>query len=190
MLAAVLLLVVAVIVATNLGKDPGSPGTDGTETPTTRSGPGRAAVLRGLNATAFDPQTDGEENDADAPNVVDGDQSTTWSTSTYNDQLGPPPGLKTGVGVTLSLGAERDLDQVVLSFVGAPTAVSVYVTAQAPTSVDDLEPAASGTADGPRLSLDLDGASGSFVVVWLTSLPPTDDGRFRGTLAEVVVRGG
>ena len=38
--------------------------------------------------------------------------------------------------------------------------------------------------------LDAGGAPGSFAVVWLTALPIGDDGLFRGTVSEVVVRGG
>ncbi len=79
---------------------------------------------------------------------------------------------------------------VALSFVGTPTSVSLYVTDGRPDSVDDLSPAAQGTADGPRLVLDTDGARGTHLVVWLTDLPLDDDGRFRGTVSEVVVRGG
>ena len=41
------------------------------------------------------------------------------------------------------------------------------------------EPAAGSTARP---------AAGRFLLVWLTSLPSTDDGRFRGEVAELVVK--
>ena len=198
-LAVVLLLIVAVVVAVNLGrgKTPlgGDPEPDPTNTAPTRTdgSPTRQAdPLTGVAATAFDPQSDdGEENDDAAPLAVDGDPDTTWSTSGYNDQLGPPPGLKTGVGLVLDLDGAQEVSQVDLTLVGAPTDVSVYVVDGDPDDLAGLDPTARGTADGDQLTLALDTpTSGTHLVVWLTSLPPGDDGRFRGSIAEVVVRGG
>ncbi|MFB9315418.1 protein kinase family protein [Nocardioides plantarum] len=199
-IAVVVLVVVAVLVAVGIGRgggdgeaagDPtGSGRTSGTTASTTPAPSAQAAVLRGVTATAYDPQgDDGSENDDAAANAVDGDPETVWTTAGYNDQLGPPPGLKLGVGLLLDLGGVTSLDQVVVSFVGAPTSVSLYVTEERPASVLDLDPVTRGTADGGRLALDADGARGSYAVVWLTSLPAGDDGRFRGTVSEISVRG-
>ena len=52
--------------------------------------------------------------------AVDGDPATGWRTMTYSQQLGPA-GLKTGVGLTLDLGVSGEVDEVDLTFVGAPT---------------------------------------------------------------------
>lgn len=197
-LAVLVVVVVAVLVAVRVGG--GGGGSDATETdtpaasaPTTAASPTRSArapALREVVATAFDPQgDDGSENDDDADNAVDGDSETVWTTVGYNDQLGPPPGLKLGVGLVLDLGGVTAVDQVSLSLVGAPTSVSLYVTDEPPGSVDDLDPVAQGTADGERLALDTGGARGAYVVVWLTALPVGDDGQYRGSVAEVVVRG-
>ena len=72
--------------------------------------------------------------------------------------------------------------------VGQPTALTVYVAARRPASVDQLTPAGSWTAQ-ERLRVDFDEpAQGRWVVLWLTSLPPVDGG-FRGEIAQVVVRG-
>ena len=76
-----------------------------------------------------------------------------------------------------------------LALVGAPTSVSLYIADDRPTAVAGLEPVALGTATEPRLVLDVDAATGSFLVVWLTALPQESGGLFRGALAEVVVRG-
>ena len=76
-----------------------------------------------------------------------------------------------------------------LTFVGAPTGYSLYLSDQAPDAVAGLTPVATGTADGPRARVTLGpGASGRFLTVWLTSLPAIADG-FRGEVAEVTVRG-
>ncbi|WP_148615433.1 protein kinase family protein [Nocardioides rubriscoriae] len=194
LLAALVLLAVAVVVAVNLGNGGSDPGSDPSGTASTgeagRAGrQARGPVISGVSAAAFDPQGDPpSENDEEAGAAVDGDPATTWSTEGYNDQLGPPPGLKLGVGLVLDLGEQRSVGQVSLSFVGTPTSVSLFVTEGRPDSVDGLDPVAQGSADGPRLTLDAGGARGSHLVVWLTALPVGDDGRFRGTVSEVVVR--
>ena len=197
-LAALVLIAVAVVVALNLG---GGDGTEAGGESTSTDDPGRPGrqgrtearglALTGLAATAFDPQGDPpSENDADAGLAVDGDPATSWSTQGYEDQLGPPPGLKDGVGLVLDLGGAQAVEQAVLSFVGTPTSASLFLTDGPPESLAGLEPVVQGSADGARLALDLDGARGSHLVVWLTALPLDDDGLFRGTVSEVVVRGG
>ena len=45
---------------------------------------------------------------------MDGDAATSWGTQSYNDQLGPPPGLKTGVGLLLDLDGEQDVVRAVV----------------------------------------------------------------------------
>jgi hypothetical protein len=196
-LALLVLLGVAVVVAVSLGggddADP-APSGGGTSESTGTAPPDerRAATvtaLEGVVATAFDPEGDPPtENDEDAPLAVDGDPATSWNTEGYLDQLGPPNGLKSGVGLLLDLGGEREVGQVVLSLVGTPTSVSLYAATEAPSTVEGLEPVARGNADGDRITLDAGGARATHLVVWLTSLPLDDGGRFRGTIAEVVVR--
>jgi hypothetical protein len=81
------------------------------------------------------------------------------------------------------------VSSVDLSFVGTPTAYSLYVTDQAPTGVKGLTPVASGTAEQQHARVTLDtAASGRYLTVWLTSVPAVDGG-FRGEVAEVTVRG-
>jgi hypothetical protein len=119
---------------------------------------------------------------------VDGDPATAWTTSSYNDPFGPL-GLKTGVGLTIDLGETHDISSVDLTLGGAPTDVSLYVTDEPPTAVAGLTPVASDTAESDELEITLERpATGRYLVVWLTSLPPSDGG-FRGSVAEVVVNG-
>lgn len=184
------IVMVAAVAAYQLGlpqvTDPGD------DDPTTSSSPSPTAAaptpFTGLAAVAFDPQgtDDGEENSDSVPNVVDGDASTSWSTSTYVQNFGPA-GLKTGVGLVVDLGATKGVRQVRVS-VDGETSVAAYVTSTAPTGVADLTPI--GTASGAdELEISVDEAvSGRFVTVWLTILPQVSDG-FRGTISEVQVLG-
>lgn len=188
-LSVVVLLVVAVLVAISLSQGPSETAdpdeADGTTVPTRVE----SAPVAGVTATAFDPLgTDGLENDDAAGNAVDGDTATSWATQSYNDQLGPPPGLKTGVGLVLDLGGERAVTGIDLALVGSPTVVSLYLTDSPPDGVADLEPAASGRAKRVTKKLRLDEpVSASYAVVWLTELP-ADGSLFRGRVAEVVVQ--
>ena len=193
-IAAGLILLVAVVVAFNLGRGKtvlGQEPEDDEPAPTQRSERtiGPIEPLTGLTAADFDPQGDPPTEDPeDAPLAVDGDPATAWTTSAYNEQFGPG-GLKTGVGLAIDLGGSRDVSAVDLALGGAPTDVSIYVTDEAPTGVAGLTPVASETADAEELQVALDEpVTGRYLIVWLTSLPP-EEGRFRGSVAEVVVRG-
>jgi hypothetical protein len=142
-----------------------------------------------LVADDFDPQgTDGQqENPESVANVLDGDPATSWSTSSYLQNLGPT-GLKTGVGLVVDLGATKGVRQVVVTTEGGPTSLAAYVTSEAPTGVAGLTPV--GTASGTgALTISMEEAvSGRYVTIWLTLLPPVGD-EFRGTISEVQVLG-
>ncbi len=195
-IAAGVLLLLAVVVAFNLGRgktvlgqepaDEAGP-TQGTEQQTETPS---AGALSGLVAADFDPQGQPpEENPQDAPLAVDGDLDTAWRTSSYNDQFGPPLGLKTGVGLVIDLGDTRRVTEVDLALGGGPTDVSLYLTEDPPTGIRGLTPIAKDAAEDDQIAIDLDRpAEGRYLIVWLTSLPSSGD-QFRGTVAEVVVRG-
>lgn len=186
-LGAALLLLIAIVVAVNLGRGRTPLGAE-QESPATATPSRTAAPLAGVTATALDPQgDDGGENSEDAPLAVDADPATTWRTSTYFDQFGPG-GLKTGVGLVLDLGSVREVSQVDLTLVGEPTELSLYVTETAPTDVTGLDPALSRSV-GTRARLPLDEpVAGRFVTVWFTGLPAVDEG-FRAEVAEIRVHG-
>ena len=147
------------------------------------------APITGLTASDFDPQGDPPEEHRElAPLAVDGNPATAWRTMTYDQDMGPG-GLKTGVGLTIDLGAVHDVSVVDLTLVGAPTGVSLYVTDRAPAAVAGLTPAATVDAAATKQRITLDQpVRGRFLTVWLTSLPQAEGG-YRGEVAEVAVRG-
>ncbi len=196
LVAAMALVLLAVVVAFNVGRGRTPLGAEPEPEPERSSSPTSSETATagltaydGVTATDFDPQgEDLEEFPELAPLAVDGDPATSWRTQTYLQQFGPG-GLKTGVGLTLDLGASGSVAEVDLTLVGEPTAVAVYVTDTAPRGVRDFTPVATATADGTALEIPLDEATtGRFVTVWLTALPAVDDG-FRGEVAEVTVLG-
>ena len=140
---ACILLLLAVVFAFNLGQGRSAlEFEDEPDTTASSSAPADAgtAVVTGTVATDLDPQgEDREENPDLTPNAVDGNPTTSWRTATYDQQLGPE-GLKTGVGLVVDLGSERDVRRIRVDFVGEPTSVSLYVTPELPTAVAGLQP--------------------------------------------------
>jgi hypothetical protein len=193
-LAMCLAIAVAMAFAFRLGRDNGS-----TAAPNPgKSTGGPSAVsqqLQVVSATAFDPEGDGEENDDLAANVLDGKPATTWETSTYfdNPRLG---GLKSGVGLLLDLGADREVGSVRADIVGSPTAVQVYATPHGvndpPSSLAGLDKVGGNDTAGNETAgndtvLRLDkGTRTRFLVVWLTRLPKAPGG-YRGEIADLSV---
>ncbi|MFA6575584.1 MAG: protein kinase family protein [Nocardioides sp.] len=191
-----LLLLVAIVVAYNLGRGKTPLGAEveddptPTPTPSSSSPAAEPTPLGGLVADDLDPQgtPEPEENSEDAPLAVDGDAATSWSTSSYKQQLGPG-GLKNGVGLSIDLNGQQSVTSVDVTLVGAPTDISLFLTDTLPTDVEGLEAVTSATADAETVTIDLpEPTEGRFLVVWLTSLPRAG-ADFRGTIAEVAVRG-
>ncbi|GAB3853212.1 hypothetical protein GCM10028801_05470 [Nocardioides maradonensis] len=188
-----LLLLFAVAIAFNLGRGRdafgGKPSSDRTTTSSTAT-TNPAVPLTGLRAGGFDPIRGTDANTAEAGLAVDGKPATVWTTARYDAQLGPTaPALTRGVGLLVDLGSEHTVSDVSLRFVGRPTTVQLYVDPDRPTTAPTGHPAAVGTATGTSLDLTPTApATGQYVLVWLTRLPAVTGG-FRGSIAEVVVRG-
>lgn len=187
LVAVIGLLLLAVAFAFKLGRGDSDPTDDPTNS-TDEAAAIEPSVLEGLTATDLDPQVDPPEEYPELTGLaVDGDPQTFWRTSTYTDQLGPPPGLKTGVGLVVDLGASFDVDQVRVTFVGAPAQFGVYVGGDEPDDPSLQEPQASYDGKGRQAVVNLpDGSAGRYVTIWLTALPQVEDG-FRAQIGEVQV---
>lgn len=192
--ALAVLLLVAIAIAFNLGRGRtalgGDPDPGPTDSATTAAG--EAPVIKVVQADDFDPLGDDRaENPDQVANAIDGDPATAWSTLTYNDQFGPPLGLKTGVGLVLDLGRQHTVSSVDVRLANeGEGTVGLYVMANPPVAAPTGDPVASAT-DAGRLSLlpaeDAE-VRGRYLVLWWTALPEVD-GDFRAEISEVVVRG-
>ncbi len=193
-LGAAVLLLLAVVVAYNLGRGRtplGAVPEEDSSAPTPRSqAPITPATdpLEVSSARDFDPQgSPRDENSDEVGLAFDGDPATVWPTQTYDQNFGPG-GLKDGVGLLVDLGSSQSVSAVDLRVVGGSTGVSIFVTDTAPSGIRDLTPVQSATVDdSARIELP-EPTPGQYVVVWLTSIPAVEDG-FRGGIAEVTVRG-
>nr|WP_202558557.1 protein kinase family protein [Streptomyces sp. SID5789] len=137
-------------------------------------------------ARDFDPLGDGSEKPSDIGNVYDGAPGTYWQTDYYKSaDFGR---LKSGLGVVLDLGKVQQVGEVTVSFVGNTSVElrSAGTDTTEPQSIDGYTKAAEGTGTTVTLKPG-EPLQARYLLVWLTQLPPTDDGNFRGRVVDVKV---
>jgi hypothetical protein len=110
------------------------------------------------------PPGDGTENDAEVENAVDRNAATFWSTEHYTNGF-----FKPGVGIVLDAGRRRPIGRVlvVTDEPGSRAAIQLADEPTGPYRAASAEKALAGTT---VFSLKR-GASGRYVLVWLTALP-------------------
>ena len=186
-----LVLVVAMAIAFNRGREDGNTPNGSSENPS-QSAAAAGATLEIAGARDFDPDGDPpEENPDTVKNAIDGNPATSWQTLTYrgNPALG---GLKPGVGVMLDLGKDQKASSVAVRFKGAPTSFEVYAApagvTEPPDSVDQLDKVGGQNAAPERATVKLDPTPTTrYLLVWLTRLPAADGG-YRGEITDITVR--
>lgn len=190
-LAAVVLLVVAMVVAFEMGRH-GSTRTAHRPPagPATKAAPHTPLKLAAVKD--FDPQGHpSTENPDEVTRATDGDPATGWTTLTYTrPNLG---GLKSGVGLRLDLGRDRSVGSVDLLLRGSPTDLALYAApageSTAPSDISGLRRVAQARGAGRKVTLRPSSpVTTRYLVVWLTSLPPVGGG-YRGEIDEMTVRG-
>jgi serine/threonine protein kinase len=149
-----------------------------------------APTVKVIEATSYDPFTvdsDKLENQGQASLAIDGNRSSGWRTEGYNQNFGPGS-YKEGVGLVLNLGRSQQVSQLSLALAPAGgSELTIY-------GADNLAPTLEGwtkltdpkTADA-RASFDLDGRY-QYLLVWFSSLPQDDAGKFRGGITHVVLK--
>ncbi|MEU9353298.1 protein kinase family protein [Streptomyces griseoloalbus] len=139
-------------------------------------------------AQDFDPfGSDGSEKPGDVGKVYDNTPGTYWQTDFYlSADFGR---LKPGVGVILDLGEVQQVGKVTVSFVGQTS-----VELRAASGDDGLRPSSfdgyAKVAEGAGSSVTLKpgkAVKSRYLLVWLTELPQTSDGNFRGRVVDVKV---
>jgi hypothetical protein len=163
-----------------------------------RTGTG-VPVLEPVSAQGFD------ENSQDARNAIDSNPSTAWVTSWYK---GSPyfGGLKSGSGLILDMGHAVRLSSVQVTFGSTPGAnVEIKIgnsNAQGPPGIDP-DPIGQATAGAMTTVASQTNASGTvpfsvnstatgrYVLIWFTKLPPWTGhpGKYQAEIFSVVMKG-
>ncbi len=156
------------------------------------------AVLTPVSAHGFDAlssptQDPGDENDDQAGYAIDGDPATAWSTQHY---LASPffGGLKAGTGLILDMGRRVRLGSVTVTFGATPGAdVAIEIgnddTLAAATLSSFTTVATADDAGGMYTFAVHSPATGRYVLVWFTKLPPDGHAGYDAQIYNIVVRG-
>ncbi|MFF1304447.1 protein kinase family protein [Streptomyces sp. NPDC058307] len=135
----------------------------------------------------FDPFGDGSEKPNDIKKAYDNDTSSYWETKFYE---GADFGnLKPGLGIILDLGKVQDIGKVTVTFMGDTSVELRAASSDAssrPTSFDAYTKVAEGSGTGVPLKPDKTVKS-RYLLVWLTKLPLTEQGTYRGRVADIKV---
>ncbi|MGW0418538.1 protein kinase family protein [Streptomyces sp. NPDC003015] len=142
------------------------------------------AIAKGYD---FDPFGDGSEKPNDIKKAYDKDTSSYWETKFYE---GADFGnLKPGLGIILDLGKVRDIGKVTVTFMGDTSVELRAASSDAssrPTTFDAYTKVAEGSGTGVPLKPDKTLKS-RYLLVWLTKLPLTEEGTYRGRVADIKV---
>ncbi|MFD6279185.1 serine/threonine protein kinase [Streptomyces sp. NPDC060209] len=146
--------------------------------------PSKPVTITG--AQDYDPLgADGSEKPASIKNVYDGDTNSYWNTDGYySADFGR---LKEGVGVVLDLGKVQQVGNVEVSFLGS---TSVELRSTEDSSFPQLPGGFTKVANGSgtKVSLKPDKpVQARYLLVWLTKLPLSDDGNYRGKISDIKV---
>ncbi len=157
-----------------------------------------SSLLKPVSATSFNPLGNppgSNEDSGDTGNAIDASASTFWHTSYYdgNPVFG---GLKKGTGLLLDMGRPVRLSQVLVQF-GTICCVRAQIeigndnnpVASALSTFTVLQ--SSGAGQGNTTFNVTKNATGRYVLIWLTYLPPLagSSDQFEAQIYNVVVHG-
>ncbi|MCG5215653.1 protein kinase family protein [Streptosporangium sp. KLBMP 9127] len=187
LMAAVVLLVMAAVGlgAWTLGRNIGSPGDTQAESTPTPSVAVEPKIVKAESASGFDPLGDDREEHPElARFAIDGKPDTEWHTTNYNSaDLGR---LKDGVGLLLDMGKPVKVADVIATLSKASGA-TVELKVGDSRELSSLKTVARQRNVSGKVTLTPEtAASGQYVLIWFTRLP-MDQGKFRGTIYDVVV---
>ncbi len=203
-LALIVLLVLAAI-GTGLYSLNRNKGSGAGTTPSTSAGghsasPAANTVLTPVKAGGFDAlglaNDQGNEDNAGAGNAIDSNPATAWHTQFYdgNPVFG---GLKKGTGLLLDMGKPVRLSSVQLTF-GPEAGANVNIEVGSNPSVSPAGLASftrvakeKNAGSGTQTFQTSGSASGQYVLIWFTKLPPLagSNGQFEAFIYNVVLHG-
>ena len=134
----------------------------------------------------FDPEgRDGSEQPGTVPNAYDSDPTTAWLTDGYGSaSFG---GLKKGVGLLVDLGAPTQVASVQVGLLTPGAAVELRSSDAPAESADDFTTVdRESNAKQVTTLTPASARPARFWLIWLTSLPKGDRGRYRDGIAELV----
>jgi serine/threonine protein kinase len=140
-------------------------------------GDGSAAAtnppIRLAGIGAYDPQGGDGEHDDEAPEATDGNESTSWPSSTYRSNLS---GFKEGVGLVLDARREVELETLTLTSAAPGFTAEIRTGASASGPFETVVSASQVVSE--RTTFELNDAKARYFLVWITEI-------LAGTHAEI-----
>ena len=146
------------------------------------------SLLTVASAAAYGPDgtSDGDHPDL-APGIINGGDGQAWHSSWYTS---PEFGnLQSGTGLLLDMGETVTVSSLRL-VLGAPVGADVQVRVGNTSLLAELPVAASADDVGGTVQLPVTTpASGRYVLIWFTQLPPDSPGKYQVSVYTATVYG-
>ena len=201
--AAVIVIGVAVLAMRGLGHSSSPPAGHSGHQSSSSAAPAASKVsvlvprsAQGFDAYSTPAQDSGDENSNMAPYAIDGNPKTAWQTQYY---FGSPVfgGLKPGTGLILDMGSPVHLASLQVKFGPVPGAnVRIEVgnsDVRAASTLSSFTTVASANDVSGTYTFRASGsATGRYVLIWFTKLPPRRAGshkQYQAEIFNIVVRG-
>lgn len=126
----------------------------------------------------------GSDNPGKAKLVIDGDPTTLWKTSTYQQQF---PLYKPGIGIMATFSQPVKLAQVAINSPSPGTVVEIHTSDSAhPSDLSSTQVIGNATLVNGQTIINVSQAQPSqYILVWITQLAPTDSGSFQSSIGEI-----
>lgn len=152
--------------------------------------PGTVAVslLTIASAAAYGPDgTSDGDHAALAPGIINGGDGQAWRTSWYaTPEFG---NLQSGTGLLLDMGQTVSIRSLRL-VLGAPVGADVQVRVGNMPLLSEMPVAATASDVGGTVQLRAaTSASGEYVLIWFTQLPPNAQGKYQVSVSSATVYG-
>jgi hypothetical protein len=113
-------------------------------------------------------QSGDRDNSGKVSQVIDGDDGSSWKTSTYKQQF---PALKPGIGIMVSFASAVQLAEMSVESPSAGTQVEIRSADSADADVDETTKIGEATLQEGRTTISLSGSQPvTHVLVWITQL--------------------
>jgi serine/threonine protein kinase len=150
-----------------------------------------SVLLQPVSASSF--ELSGTDDPAGVPLAIDGSTSTAWHTDYYYGES-TFGNLKKGTGLLLDMGKQVRLSQVSVQFgTTCCTAADIEIgNSTSPSALNSFTVIHSTTtAQGTTTFNVTSKATGQYVLIWLTNLPPMtgSSGQYEAFIYNIIVRG-
>jgi hypothetical protein len=172
-----------------------TPAPSGTHSSSQSAAAAAAVPLTPASATVYNPLgSSGDDDPSDASKAIDGSASTFWHTSYYlGHQFG---NLKKGTGLILDMGRTVRLSQLRVQF-GTSCCAHVLIevgnsNTSSTAALSTFTPVQSSSAAQGSTTFNVTKqATGRYVLIWITDLPPLagSPGRYETMIYNITARG-